>query len=495
MKNDMTRDTFDPARQYARVLLQQGRVQLDADWNEQVSILLHYMQNLAADIIGPHGGPKDVVDAANNVLSTRCGFEIIVDEVRIDQLVELGTEERTRLKSVQKQTEPPILIGAGRYYVDGVSCENPHPLPYSAQPGLSLQAGQRYLVYLDVWERLLTYLDDDHIREVALNGADTATRSQITAQVRIRPSPLLDAAVTRDELRDNWDSRKAELLPARPGQLKVELRSADDNAPTGPCITSPEAGYRGIENQLYRVEIHRGGDISAVDNPPTFKWSRDNGSVVAQWLEQEIIREQEGAEQQGYHIKISDVHDQAHGFAEDQWAELSYDQLELQGRPGTLVKVSAVQGNTLTVYATTPDAIKDVPKLSDITSQHPKVRRWDQQDTGNQQLSDGAAPDGAVPVVEGQWIDLENGIRVWFTKSEVGFPNQYRSGDYWLIPARIATGDVEWPQTTDAQDKPVPKAIPPHGIAHHYAPLSIITVAADMSITAEDCRRTFDRLG
>ena len=58
MKADLTRSTFDQHKQFTRVLMQQGRVQLDSDWNEQTAILLHYMQTLAADIIGPHGGPQ-----------------------------------------------------------------------------------------------------------------------------------------------------------------------------------------------------------------------------------------------------------------------------------------------------------------------------------------------------------------------------------------------------------------------------------------------------
>ena len=45
-RGDFTRDTFDPAKRFLRVLYQQGRVQLDADFNEQVSILLHYLQSL-----------------------------------------------------------------------------------------------------------------------------------------------------------------------------------------------------------------------------------------------------------------------------------------------------------------------------------------------------------------------------------------------------------------------------------------------------------------
>ena len=57
MKFDLTRDSFAPLKRFSRVLSQQGRVQLDADWNEQVDILLSTVRTLAADIIGPHGSP------------------------------------------------------------------------------------------------------------------------------------------------------------------------------------------------------------------------------------------------------------------------------------------------------------------------------------------------------------------------------------------------------------------------------------------------------
>ena len=59
-RGDFTRDTFNPDHQFSRVLMQQGRVQLDADWNEQVSIMTHYLRNLASDLIGPHGAPADL---------------------------------------------------------------------------------------------------------------------------------------------------------------------------------------------------------------------------------------------------------------------------------------------------------------------------------------------------------------------------------------------------------------------------------------------------
>src|ERR1051326_3443790 len=92
-RGDFTRDTFDPLNHFTRVLMQQGRVQLDADWNEQASILLHYLRTFARDLMGRHGGPKD-----------GAGFEI-------------------------SGANPGALqIGPGRYYVDGILCENDSPL-------------------------------------------------------------------------------------------------------------------------------------------------------------------------------------------------------------------------------------------------------------------------------------------------------------------------------------------------------------------------------
>ena len=60
MKADLTRVTFDPLKQFSSVLMQQGRVQLDADWNEQSAILTHHLRRLAADLSsGQDTGRKD----------------------------------------------------------------------------------------------------------------------------------------------------------------------------------------------------------------------------------------------------------------------------------------------------------------------------------------------------------------------------------------------------------------------------------------------------
>ena len=38
MQGDFSRETFDRSHHFTRVLMQQGRVLVDADWNEQAAI-------------------------------------------------------------------------------------------------------------------------------------------------------------------------------------------------------------------------------------------------------------------------------------------------------------------------------------------------------------------------------------------------------------------------------------------------------------------------
>jgi hypothetical protein len=57
-RGDFTRNTYDRSKHFTRVFMQQGRVLVDADWNEQTSIVLRFLQTLAADLIGPYGGPE-----------------------------------------------------------------------------------------------------------------------------------------------------------------------------------------------------------------------------------------------------------------------------------------------------------------------------------------------------------------------------------------------------------------------------------------------------
>ena len=64
MKGDFSRTTYRPSRHYTAVLKQQGRVDLDADWNEQAAIHRQQIATRTADVLGLSGGVDSSVVAA-----------------------------------------------------------------------------------------------------------------------------------------------------------------------------------------------------------------------------------------------------------------------------------------------------------------------------------------------------------------------------------------------------------------------------------------------
>lgn len=410
MKGDFTRWSFQPKQHYHGVLKQQGRVDLDSDWNEQGAITAHRIESEAIDVIGASGAPQG--DA---------GFVI--------QAASKGAN---------------LSISQGRAYVDGILCENDQlNLLITAQPdlpGFTLPtAAGIYLAYLEVWERHITFLDDGELLEVALGGPDTCTRARTVWQVNLIPAGKLGASVDCSTDVPAYD----QLIAASTGTLQAQ---ALPTTATGPCSVPATAGYRSLENQLYRVEIHKGGsgDAVAASGTATFKWSRDNGSVVASW-----IAPPSGSPPASNVLFVSSTgKDSVLGFAAGQWIELSDDSLELNFQPGTLVRLTNVQGQMLTVDPGT--LIPSGGSLNrDDYKLKPKVRRWDSV--------------GATPVTTASFLDLENGVQVQFVKGT------YNTGDYWMIPARTLTGNIDWPVVGGN-----PVAQLPRGIQRHYCRLAVV---------------------
>jgi hypothetical protein len=488
MKADFTRDTFKPLKHFSRVLMQQGRVQLDSDWNEQTAILLHYLRELAADLIGPHGGPADVEDPKNPngpPLEVNCGFEIITDPTRIKQLA--GNPATRSQPTALDGAQPGLLIGKGHYYVDGILCENEDNIAFNAQLGYPLPDEQTfkgtefYLFYLDAWERHLSYLEDEDknranpsIREVALNGPDTATRAQVVWQVRtLQVTDVFDVPVTDIPpiLRADY-GKFMELLgeTVKPGtgQLKAKAKMPE-GIEQSPCIISPGASYRGAENQLYRVEIYKELEISDTGQPlaAMFVWSRENGSVIFP-----IVNIASDNTAGTTTVTLESLgRDARFGLAEGNLVEIVDDDSVFQGRFEQLLKVTSVDLDLGIV------TLEGAPALAvgGNLNKHPFLRRWD--GTGDVVEDEGT---------DNNWLLLEDGVQIQFQKI-AGV--RYRKGDYWLIPARTATGDVEWPGETDA-----PEALSPHGVKHHYAPLWIVSVDGETLTSEGDCRRKFKEL-
>jgi hypothetical protein len=507
MNGDISRVTFDRLKHFTGVVTQQGRVQVDADGNEQQAILLHYLRTLAAALIGQHGGPDDLFeDPVKRVglLKRNCGFAIIAAKKATGATTffpsnVLLDSERKLLEKMIDDKQVPLRICVGHYYVDGLLCENEEYRRYSQQPDLrranddqiSNLPNGTHLLYLDVWERHITALEDPSIREVALGGADTSARRKLVWQVRAltpqRERPPDISSCTK--FNSDWLALMDVLKPSNRGRIRAKAREDSEDESTA-CITSPEARFRGMENQLYRVEIHESGPAldateSNSEKAATFKWSRDNGTIVAPLSRKD-----------GDRLIVSGLRDFSRWFAPSNWVEITHDARELDGLPGTLVRLSRVEGETLTIDPSTASSTLYEPKskFNDLPVEHLKVRRWD-----HKQPEDALLRDGAITIKENVWIALEDGVMIWFEK---GTPaTQYRSGDYWLIPARVATGDIEWPSEfvkdpiDDTKTIERPQALPPRGIEHHYAPLAAITMTAKDITGVVDLRHVFPPLG
>jgi hypothetical protein len=513
MKADLTRRTHQPEKHYARLLQQQGRVPMDADANEAFEIEEQLRTRNATDIIGPVGVPKGdsflVQPAPGGVdllirpgtlhidgilceseatavpASVSAANLIDVEALTVDgralapgewvEVLSASASKIYRLRGVDSVTRQLSLGPADDLGTDfpGAPALRLRRIPsYLAQPDWprpdatlwptpanpaklsetelptvdsALPSGA-YQVYLDAWARHITALEDPSIREVALGGPDTCTRVKTVWQAKLER--LGDVGTLGCD------------VPSEPARGTLKARAKLPSSGDNPCVIAPGSSYRRLENQLYRVEIFAPGNVTSgvASAGLSFTFSRDNGSVVVRWLAATATE-----------LMVDSIgRDAELGLAAGQWVELIDDQRDLSGQRGTLVQLESVSGTTLTMKAgsaTGPTAFADFDG-------NPRIRRWDTMA-------------GAMDVETG-WLALEDGVEVRFGEGS------YRPGDYWTIPARTITADVEWPLDLDGE----PLARLPEGICHHRAPLGVVNWdgAAFTSAIVPDCRTQFPPL-
>lgn len=571
MKADLTRTSFDPLKHFSRVIMQQGRVQLDADWNEQAAIQLHFMRRLLMEAMPAGGGsgfgigsldttPNPVADdfaiGAGAYFAGGLLCELEATPIAVMQPKGVGDK---KIIQVSGWTVDGVPFQKDQYLeITDVAVDDPAPLviaritdldyaamrltldtdvkpaspskakltarrlvTYRSQPDpadpLMLANGNPVplpvddkgsQVYLDVWERVVTCLEDDSIREVALNGPDTAARARVVWSVRmtpylapaVRPS-LISATVNRSKGPSgaalgsgnnsgtngvdvpNDDSqitcmtvRALENLiqPLPVGRMRARTQPAQLSP--DPCTISPDSRYRGPENQLYRVEIQTGSP-----NGPSFKWSRENGAVVFPVLK---LAPGTGVTT----VTLGSLgRDERFGLAEGDYVEVQDDRSVVTNTVGPLLQVQSIDRTSMTVIlnGTVPTPVGSIQTL------HPLLRRWDQKAGDPAEGGSDLGTDGAVPIAAGTWQNLEDGVQVLFPDAD-GI--SYRPSDYWLIPARVATGDVIWPQESgvDVNGNTIvnPVAKLPDGIKHHYAPLGVVMFDAAKTLVFKSCMRS-----
>ena len=511
MHGDYTRSAYRPEQRYSSVRMQQGRVWLDGDWNEQVELDDHRRRTLVGDVVGCcgapageagfavrvapvlGGGPPDLLFSSGRVWARgmlcallaepkvavtataatvlRAGAPVVAGRsLEKDQWVEVGPD-------APDDAEPPVIARIATVTVTDehveVTLDRAHPLgadevgrmrrliSYRTQPDLPASAlvepntGTRYVAYLEVWERHLTTLEEPDLREVALGGPDTTTRTRVVGQVKLHALSA-DATVPRClQLGPCWSP------PAEGPVGRLAARAEPDTAAPTPCAVPEEAGFRGLGNQSYLVQVRGSGT--------SFVFSRDHGSVTHAVA---------AVGTDGRVVLVTPPLDRYRTPRANDWMELVDDESTLSGTPGSLVQVDDL-GDDGASFTTVPP----LPVLSadDARRRHTFLRRWDQRDG----VRTSGADAGTLALTPGDdWLPLEEGVQVRFAAGRL------RDGDFWTIPARTAIGDeggdVLWPR-----DGTEPRFEEPHGPRRGYCALAVLVPDEAGSWTVERCLPEF----
>lgn len=389
MSGDYTRFTFNELKRHSAVRMQQGRVQLDSDWNEEVDILKRRITTTSLDVFGPVGIPYSVSPNA-----FKLGYVA--------------------------GPNPDLSIEPGRIYVDGIQIEAfaseaasylnqpffpmPPPLPVTGDA----------VAYLDVWDREVTYIEDPSLLDVALGGADTTTRIQAVWQLRVEERQAAACGMP---------------VGKAPSAGRMTTQALAPPAPDDPCILPPVSGYRGLENRLYRIEIQTGGPLGTAK----FKWSRDNGSIVSAVRDIAVS----GAQTTLTVNRIG--RDQFMRFFVGDWVTVTDDFRELNGEAGEMAQVLNVdEAKRQIVLERKLPAGAGRPfgaNATQIAARHTRIQKWNERIPQN--AIDG---DGLMTTAAGS-IAIEDGIEILFSMNPAG--GEFNVGDYWVFWARTATAEIE----------------------------------------------------
>ena len=526
MRGDFTRSTFRKMKHYSGVRMQQGRVQLDADWNEQLDILSHLDVSTRIDVIGRTGAPHvnsgfellDMLNGAQPEFVLAPGHfyvdgvlveaesawmpaqltaadavqvgDLIFDDrtLQTGEVIELVSDDEDAvlalISNINRNTRTLTLDAPNLNQFQGdATLRIRRMVTYRTQPTppqlLESLSNGLYLMYLHSWQRDVTVRQDPTLREVALSGVDTTTRTQTAWQIeleRMGASTGGNPSEIADEMNAICDA--AQNPTCAPNQnygfytcstARLKARSNPEAALADPCYTPQSGGYTRLDNQLYRVEVHTGGNAGST----TIKWSRENASVAfqIQSIQANVVTLYDMGRDDRLGLNIDDI------------IELRGDDTDF-GRGDTILRrITDIDPDRSEITLSGAQLVDGVSitTVEELLGNNPIALRWDYKQE--------SAPH-TLQITEGTWQTLEDGVQIFFENG-----GTYRAGDYWLIPARSLTGDVLWAQSTPVADE-APEALFEYAQnqQHGYAPLAVVRVAGGVVEDVLDCRQKFPPL-
>jgi len=228
MPADYSRLSFDQTKKHARVLLQQGRVSLDSDYNEAQQIAAEGLRAETVEIIGVVGTPDDGY-----------GISFPSGLAQFDFAISAGT----------------MYVGGNRVTLDAQAS-------YLHQPDwidpTAPNAPNEEFIYLRVEEREISAVEDSTLREVALGGPDTAQRARLMQRIVRVNTTASDCATAFTQEKNRLAGLGFTVNPddnSLTSGNRLLVGFVSSGASATPCDPPATGGYLGAENQLIRVKV------------------------------------------------------------------------------------------------------------------------------------------------------------------------------------------------------------------------------------------------
>jgi Family of unknown function (DUF6519) len=438
MSSDRARVSYNRDRQYRTVVAQQGRVTLEADWNEAQQIASDEQREQLLDIVGSSGTPDD----GYRVLETGS-----VPADAFDFSVQKGTMYAGGMRAVLSEN---LAYSKQSDWLDWESD------PDWVDPS-TLQGASEF-VYLLLREQEVSAVEDSALREPALGGPDTMQRTRLIQHIARLQTEGQNCADVLELARKRWLERGFEFDAATmyltaSATLQVdflESEPADD-----PCDPEARGGYLGAENQLIRVQI-------SSTNPTKLVWGFDNASFLYR------VTATNGTTLKLQSAPVDDFHRPRSGQA----VEILRSAAELEdgeyvASPTGIVQTLTAPYNPDTQEIVLPNALPEV-----YTERTPQLflRVWEEE----------------LPFTPGAPVTLgKTGLQVTLASpANLPFPE----GTFWFFAVRPMLPTTIYPQRYE--DAPQP----PEGPRLWVCPLAVIGWNKRIIGVLEDCRSRFEDL-
>lgn len=442
MGSDRARISYNPAQQYRAVVAQQGRVTLEADWNEAQTIANEELREETLDFVGTCGTPDNGYDA----IATGSSFDFFTTN--------------------------------GTMYVGGIKAYSPQDIQYSNQsdwldystdpnwvePTRPTNTTANELIYLLMREQEVSAVEDSALLEQALGGPDTTQRQRLIQHIVRLETGETTCSSALEEAISVWNQQGLQFDHAT-FQLRstatLQVSFTPPSTPTDLCEPEAQSGYLGAANQLIRVQIS-GFDPSA--NQYQLVWGFDNAAFL---YRVDIVNDQM------LRLKSRPV-DDFHNPRLDQSVEVLRSAAQLSNGE-YIASATGHITNLMEPYNPDTREVSLVDTLSTEyldTNQTPQlfVRVW--EETTN--LTPG------IPILLGT-----TGLQVTLQSTN----NRFHIGDYWQIAVRPGEPTEVYPH----RYLEIPQ--PPNGPRLWICPLAIVNwnEAGELA-KLEDCRNFFDNL-